>query len=254
VDLQYCDILRWAFAHGCKLVDSSISYRAGRSLLCIRDALSTTGLSARLCIKIGFDATAHHFGRYRHSLHRAFLREQILRTREALGDRFIDWLLLHNPEVQLREIDRELFETLLEEAFALLEEFRADGVIGGYGVATTLGFRVQPDHLLYLNLDRLLTLASHVSASHGFCAVQAPLSIDAPEAAMVFEQAQAMGLVTIGTSPVLPFPSDGRPVHPTIAVAAMRWALSVPAADWVVCGTLNLAHLKANMAVAADLA
>jgi len=63
-----------------------------------------------------------------------------------------------------------------------------------------------------------------------------------------------MGLVTMGTSPITPFGSYDRPVHPAVALAAIKWALSVPAADWVICGTLNLAHLKANLVATAEIA
>lgn len=247
LDSQYDKVLRWAFEHGCSLVDSSIAYRAGRSLACISKALSVTEFTVKLCIKVGFHAAHFNERPTHHSLDQSFLREQILRSVEALGGRQIDWLLIHNPETQLRQVERSRFEILLQTAFELLETLRNQGVIVSYGVATSRGFRVPTEHPMHLCIDRLLDLASGVSVSHGFRAIQAPLSIDAPEAAAIFARAKTKGLVTMGTSPITPFEFYERPVHPTVARAALKWALSVSSADWVICGTLKLTHLRENL-------
>lgn len=253
LDSQYDNALQWAFAHGCTFVDSSIAYRAGRALSCVSRALPATKLSIKLSVKVGFDLMFGGNEAARHSLDRSFLREQILRSVELLGDRPIDWVLLHNPETQLRQVDRSHFESLLQNAFEMLETLRSLGTIGSYGVATSCGFRVPSAHPMHLDLDRLLVLSRNVAVSHGFRAIQAPLSIDAPESIGLFAKAKSLGLITMGSSPITPFAAYERPVHPAVALAAIKWALSVQAADWVICGTLNLTHLKANLAAAMEL-
>lgn len=125
-----------------------------------------------------------------HAMTPAFLRTEVDRSLENLGLETVDLYLVHNPETQLAAgITREAFHERLLEAFTELERQRADGKIGGYGVATWDGLRVGPDDRQHLSLQRLLELAetAHEAVGagdeHGFSGIQLPFNLAMPEAA-----------------------------------------------------------------------
>ncbi len=74
-----------------------------------------------------------------------YLASQIAWSRRNLGVETLDIYYLHNPEIQLSEVDRPEFIMRVRAAFELLEQEADAGRIGVYGVATWDGLRLPPE-------------------------------------------------------------------------------------------------------------
>ncbi|MFO7261010.1 MAG: aldo/keto reductase [bacterium] len=124
-----------------------------------------------------------------HCLAPGFLRAQVERSRANLGVQRIDVYDLHNPETQLRSVDRAAFLACIRAAFELLESLCDAGWIGVYGTATWDGYRVLPEAREHLSLRTLVALAREVGGeAHRFRAVQVPYNVVMPEAALAETQ------------------------------------------------------------------
>ncbi|PIQ97524.1 MAG: aldo/keto reductase [Nitrospinae bacterium CG11_big_fil_rev_8_21_14_0_20_56_8] len=77
-----------------------------------------------------------------HCMHPAYLEDQLDRSRKNLGVETIDLYYLHNPEMQVGEVDGGVFYNRLESAFSFLERAAKEGKIRYYGLATWSAFRV----------------------------------------------------------------------------------------------------------------
>jgi aryl-alcohol dehydrogenase-like predicted oxidoreductase len=125
-----------------------------------------------------------------HCMTPKFLKSQIDQSLMNLGIEHIDLYYIHNPETDLQESDRYTFEAKLAKAFEMLEQERAAGRIGAYGVATWNGFRVAPDQQTYHSLERMVGIAKLVGGdSHGFRYIQLPHNLALPEAFLLRNQA-----------------------------------------------------------------
>ena len=76
-----------------------------------------------------------------HSMAPRFLADQLERSRRNLGVETIDVYYLHNPETQLGEVPREMFNSRVRAAFEFLESAVAAAKIHFYGMATWNAFR-----------------------------------------------------------------------------------------------------------------
>jgi len=137
-----------------------------------------------------------------HSLKPGFIRWQTRRSLALLGR--ADVVFVHNPEHH--EPDGARVRTALLGAFRVLEEFAADGRIGGYGVATWSGFSSGA-----FTVGELLELAQQAAGSslHHLTSIQLPVSLvmSDPIAAALRNQgplaeAHSNGLATFASAPL----------------------------------------------------
>lgn len=118
-----------------------------------------------------------------HVISPAYLRRQIAVSRKNLGVETIDLYYVHNPETQLGRVSRDEFRRRLRDAFQSLEEAVAQGVIGGYGVATWNAFRAGGESREKLGLDEVLAAAREAGGeAHHFRAIQLPFNFAMTEA------------------------------------------------------------------------
>jgi len=308
-------------ASGVNLLDTAINYRCQRSERALGRALRAAieqGIAARdevvICTKGGyipFDGAAPRSPRAyieyvrerfiepglcrpeelvggNHCLAPAFLRAQVERSRANLGVQRIDVYYLHNPETQLRSVDRAGFLARMRAAFELLESLCDEGWIGVYGTATWDGYRILPDAREHLSLRTLVALAREVGGeSHRFRVVQAPYNVVMPEAALaetqeadpvnddgappaapwpvrpprrkpLFEVAADMGIAAVASATLLqsrlaralPFELRGAfPNLRTDAQRALHFARSTPGVTAALVGMRTPAHVRDNLAI-----
>ncbi len=305
-------------AGGVNLLDTAINYRCQRSERALGRALRLAvqqGIAVRdevvICTKGGyipFDGAPPRSPRAyteyvrerfiepglcrpeelaggNHCLAPAFLRAQVERSRANLGVQRIDVYYLHNPETQLRSVDRAEFLARMRAAFELLESLCDEGWIGVYGTATWDGYRVPPDAREHLSLRTLAALAREVGGeSHRFRVVQAPYNVVMPEAALaetqeagpaddeaapaapwavrsprrqpLFEAAEEMGIAAVASAPLmqsrlarrLPFELRGAfPNLRTDAQRALHFTRSTPGVTAALVGMRSPAHVRDNL-------
>jgi len=95
----------------------------------------------------------------------------------------IDVYYLHNPEVQLAEVDRASFTARVRSGFERLEAEVDAGTIRAYGVATWSGLRQAPASPDALSLAELVRLAREVGGEeHHFRVIELPYNLAMTEA------------------------------------------------------------------------
>ena len=118
-----------------------------------------------------------------HSMAPRFIADQLERSRRNLGVETIDVYYLHNPETQLGEVPREMFNSRVRAAFEFLESAVAAAKIHFYGMATWNAFRQGENEQDFLSLAAMESLARDVAGgSHHFRFVQLPCNLGMTEA------------------------------------------------------------------------
>jgi aryl-alcohol dehydrogenase-like predicted oxidoreductase len=222
-----------------------------------------------------------------HCIAPAFLRAQVARSRENLGVERIDIYYLHNPEAQLRSVDRAEFLARMRAAFELLETLCDEGWIGVYGTATWDGYRVPPEAREHLSLRTLVALAREVGGDdHRFRVIQAPYNVAMPEVALaetqevdaasgagaaawaawpprrrpLLEVAADLGIAVIASAPLMQsrlartLPVELRGAFPNLrtdAQRALQFTRSTPGIAAVLVGMRGTAHVRENLELAA---
>ena len=302
-DERYRIALREAIRQGVNLIDTASNYRCQRSERVVGHAVVEAIAAGDVrrdellvCSKGGYVAlegeppptreaydawlqdnlfapgivTPSDLARGGHSLVPGFLGHQLDQSRRNLGLTTIDVYYLHNPEEQLLSLDRGAFRTLMQDAFALLEERALAGEIVAYGCATWLGFRMGPDHRQHLSLADLMAIAREVGGTtHHFRAVQLPVSLAMPEAARVptqplgrklvplLEAADALGVGVVASAPLMQgrltsdLPPEMHALFPsctTDAQRALRFTSALPGVGPVLAGMRHTEHVRENVA------
>lgn len=271
-DRLYEDALRAALAGGCTLVDCAGNYRYQRSERALGRVLREVPReSVAVCTKAGFLPFDGPEGREEwfrrelfepgvvatddlagsHVLSPRYVRWQAENSRRNLDLATLDVLYLHNPETWLRERGFEEFRLRLRACFEELERLADEGWIAFYGVATWSGLRVPPEQAEHLSLEGLALLAREIGGEgHRFRAVQAPLNLGMPEAAVADTQevggrrmpllraAGELGLTAFASASLM----QGRAVESLPAVRSVTTAL---------VGMTSLGHVRRNLEVAA---
>ena len=98
-----------------------------------------------------------------HCMTPRYLADQLERSRANLGVETLDVYYLHNPEMQLQEVDRPTFLARIRAAFEFMEGAVAAGKIRWYGAATWTGLRQEPAAADYLSLAELVGVATAVA-------------------------------------------------------------------------------------------
>ena len=299
-DARYTDAVIEAVRTGVNLLDTAINYRFQRSERSIGAAiakLESAGIGRNellVCTKAGYltydasvpaDPRAYFMKEYietgiipqrelvggMHCMAPSYLSDQIERSRRNLGIETIDLFYLHNPEQQLSEVSREVFDSRLRAAFTALENAVADGKICVYGTATWNGYRQDAESREYLDLAKIELIAREAGGEgHHFRAIQLPFNLGLPEAFTLQNQrsgsAQVSTLqlaqelrISVVTSATLmqgrlaarlpQFVRD-RMKSGTDAEAAIQFARSAPGILTALIGMSRKEHVEANLKVA----
>ncbi|MEM7482788.1 MAG: aldo/keto reductase [Acidobacteriota bacterium] len=299
-DASYRSAIVRAIELGCNFLDTAINYRHQRAERCVGAALATAceGDTQRSEIVVStkagylpFDGelpeNPHAYLReqYRerlqladdelvggHCMAASFLRDQIAQSRANLGLETIDVFYLHNPEEQLRAIDRETFGRRLRAAMEVLEDSCRQGHIASYGLATWAGFRESAEHRQYLSLNEVVRWATEVGGpQHHFRFLQLPLNLTALEPFMLANQrhegqwstllrvAKAHGIHVVTSAPLLQARIIGhlpQPIQEAFSPLTsevqrtVQFVRSVPGVGTVLVGMSRPQHVEENLALA----
>lgn len=300
-DAGYAAALERALELGCNVVDTAVNYRyqrservVGRTLAALIEAGRVERGAVVVATKGGFlPGDSGHPGGMRawvgevllgpgviaaedivagcHCMSPAYLRHQLATSRRNLGLDCIDIHYLHNPETQLSEVPHPEFLRRVRDAFATLEAAVAAGEVGVYGVATWDGLRTEPAAAGHLSLDELVGCAVEVAGhGHHFRAIQLPLNLAMPEAALKPTQATPAGTAPLLTAAagqgmtvmasaslfqsrvIGRLPASLREVlgGPTDAQSALQFTRSAPGLATALVGMSRVEHVEENLGVA----
>jgi len=297
-DQAYRESIALALERGLNVVDSAINYRHQRSERCVGDALRLlieAGTLARdeivVSTKGGFipfdgavpaDANAYLRETYLrprileardvvggcHCVTPHFLADQLERSRRNLGVETIDVYHVHNPEMQLSEVDRATFLSRMRAAFEFLEAAVGDGKIRWYGTATWTGYRQLPSAPDSLSLAELTGIARDVGGeAHHFRVVQLPYNLamteaftqvtqpHGTEAESLLEAASRLGMYVMTSASIYqgqlarnlpPIIGEYLPGLETDAQRALQFARSTPGVGTALIGMRQLQHAEEN--------
>ncbi len=292
VNDEYVDTIVEACARGINVIDTAVNYRRQRSEHAIETAMlhlkgrgikrdqlfiATKGgyipgdARATMSMQNIFRDTLLRNGVMKteeivdgcHCIAAAYLKHSLkLSLRNLRMDR-IDLFYVHNPEAQLAENNRPVFEARIREAFVALEQEAGEGRIGAYGMATWNGFRVDPEAQEYLDLHRLWDLAREAGGeNHHFRYIQGPYNgamtelrdLKNQRGVSTLDAATTLGL-KVFTSATL---SQGKlaaaksgPASDyagSPAQASIRFVLSTPGIACALVGMKSKEHLDENLA------
>jgi aryl-alcohol dehydrogenase-like predicted oxidoreductase len=298
-DKAYTDAIVEAVESGVNVIDSAINYRLQRSERSVGAALAELmkrGYSREelvICTKGGFltpdsdmpaDA-AEYFNREYvetgllregdvaagcHSMAPKFIADQLERSRRNLGVETIDVYYLHNPETQLGEVPREMFNSRVRAAFEFLESAVAAAKIHFYGLATWNAFRQNDTAQDFLSLETMESIARDVAGlSHHFRFVQLPCNLGMTEAltrsnqpldgtrAPMVGAAAKLGITLVASAAMLQGQlSRGLPSFVTNALGmktdaerAMQFVRSTPGIATALVGMSRVEHVRANVSI-----
>ena len=297
-DQAYRESVGHALERGLNVVDSAVNYRHQRSERSIGQALRSAivaGTVARaeviLSTKGGFipfdgavpaDANAYLLDTYVrpgivqardvvggcHCITPRYLADQLERSRRNLGVDTIDVYYVHNPEMQLSEVDRPTFIARLRAAFEFLEGAVGDGRIRLYGTATWNGYRQPPAAPDFLSLPELVRLAEEIAGhGHHFRIIQLPYNLGMTEAftranqsmgdevMSVLEAARRLNIYVVTSASMyqgqlargLPaVVSEFLPGLDTDAQRALQFVRSTPGVGTALVGMKRRAHVDDN--------
>jgi aryl-alcohol dehydrogenase-like predicted oxidoreductase len=299
-DQHYTKAIVAAVEAGANVIDSAINYRLQRSERSVRAALeqlARRGFAREellICTKGGFltpdsdmpaDANEYFQREYVatnilregdvaagcHSMAPRFIADQLERSRRNLGIETIDVYYLHNPETQLGEVPREMFNNRVRAAFEFLESAAAAAKIRYYGMATWNAFRQTENAQDYLSLAAMESLARDVAgASHHFRFVQLPCNLGMTEALTrsnqpldarrvpMVETAHKLGITLVASAALLQGQlSRGLPSFVVSALGlqndverALQFVRSTPGITTALVGMSRVEHVRANLALA----
>jgi aryl-alcohol dehydrogenase-like predicted oxidoreductase len=205
-----------------------------------------------------------------HSMAAKFIADQLERSRRNLGVETIDVYYLHNPETQLGEVPREMFNSRLRAAFEFLESAVAAAKIHFYGLATWNAFRQDENAQDFLSLEAMESIARDVAGgSHHFRFVQLPCNLGMTEAltrsnqpfdggrAPMVEAASKLGITLVASAAMLQGKlSRGLPAFVTNALGmnsdaerAMQFVRSTPGITTALVGMSRVEHVRQNLAI-----
>ena len=297
-DQAYTDSIVAAVESGVNVIDSAINYRFQRSERSVGAAvtqLMKRGYSREellICSKGGFltpdgdlpaDAGEYFNREYVetgilregdvaagcHSMAPKFIADQMERSRRNLGVETIDVYYLHNPETQLGEVPREMFNSRVRDAFEFLESAVAAAKIHFYGLATWNAFR-QTKRQDFLALDTMESIARDVAGlSHHFRFVQLPCNLGMTEALTRSNQpldgarvpivtaASRLGISLVASAAMLQGQfSRGLPSFVSNALGmktdserALQFVRSTPGIATALVGMSRIEHVRANLSI-----
>lgn len=103
------------------------------------------------------------------------IEHSITRSLDRLGVRYLDCVLLHNPEDAIAEANSTA--NVLGEAFEVLERLCCEGKIRAWGIASWDGFYRPPGSSRSLQLAKILQHLNHEYKKHHFAALELPMGL-----------------------------------------------------------------------------
>jgi aryl-alcohol dehydrogenase-like predicted oxidoreductase len=283
VTRRYTDAVCAAVEGGINVIDTSLNYRRqlseraiGVALIRLQDGGKVDRDELLICTKAGFlvpdsvpaGLRQEDIAGGMHSLHPAFLADQLERSRLNLGVETVDVFYLHNPETQLEYASYEVLEDRLRAAFEQMERLVAEGKVGSYGTATWDAFRTDRP----LELLRLVEIAREIAGpDHHFRFIQLPFNFAMTEALThanqslagvhmsALEAARRLGLTVIASASLLQrrlinnIPPEVAALLPgpgTDAQRAIQFVRSTPGITTALVGMSRPEHVSENLAVA----
>lgn len=205
-----------------------------------------------------------------HSIAPGFLLDQIERSRRNLGLQTLDYYLIQEPEIHLKDRGVDGFKAALEAAFEALEQAVAQGWIGAYGLCTWEGFLVPDTDRNHLGIVEVFEAALDVGqADHHLRALQLPYGLAMGEGVAlesqlgpdghsralldslrdtgtaVFASAPLYGGRLVGRVPE--FVMRALPEAPGQALSALQFARSTANVTSVVVGMREASHVEENL-------
>lgn len=211
--VNYKESVKTAIENGINLIDTAINYRyqvseqeIGETLdellkygIVSRDALVIASKAGFLPLEFPFPDNPYewiekeivHKGLAekneividQHCMTPDFLRWSVEKSLENMHLETLDIMYLHNPEVQLGHVDRNIVLSRIEEAFRVFEELVEEGKIRAYGIASWNAFLYEEGHLEYLSLKEMVEIALRVGGQkHHFKYIQSPFNLAKPHA------------------------------------------------------------------------
>jgi aryl-alcohol dehydrogenase-like predicted oxidoreductase len=208
-----------------------------------------------------------------HSMAPRFLLDQIGRSRRNLGLETIDYYLVQEPEIHLRELGADGFRAALHASFEALEFAVSEGWIAAYGLATWDGFLLPDSDRSHLSIVDLFDAALEVgSADHHLRALQLPYGLAMGEGAVlesqlgpdghsraILDSLQDTGTAVFASAPlyggrlvghVPGFVRSAFPEAPSEATAALQFVRSTAGITTAVVGMREADHVEDNMRLA----
>ena len=208
----------------------------------------------------------------RHSLERAFIVDQIERSRRNLGLDTLDVYCVQDPELHLAAKGPDAFQEILVTLIETLEEAVEKGSIASYGFSTWSGFLVPHTERGHLSLSELFETVLDVGgADHHMRAIQLPYSVAMGEALglssqfggqraeAALELLRETGTAVFAISPLVQgravrgLPAFLREAMPDLASDAQRalqFARSAPGVTAALVGMRSSEHVDENLGVA----
>lgn len=203
-----------------------------------------------------------------HSISIPFLENQIQTSLKNMQLSCIDLYYLHNPEIQLQEMEEETFYQKLTDIFRLFEKKVSESKIKRYGIATWNGFRKKSIQKTALNLSRILSCAKEAGGEkHHFRAVQIPFNLvmmeilkkrsykESEEKKSLIQRLLEENISLMVASPlmqshVMQLPSrifSKLPSETSHALQALQFVSSTPGVCSFFVGMKDPKHLKENL-------
>ena len=227
---KHREALEYALDSGCRVIDTSSNYTNGDSEKLIGKVLEGSSFNPIVISKAGYiqgdnlDRISSSLSKdivnisdsLKHSIHPRFLEDQLERSLERMGLKFIDIYLLHNPEYYLKEkgSTKDEYYRRIKQAFLFLEEQVKLGKIKAYGISSNTFIDPKDDHES-TDIVEVYKLASSID-NHSFKYIQFPLNLlelGALERQFdgdhLIEKAHALGLKTIINRPLNAFTENG---------------------------------------------
>ncbi len=203
-----------------------------------------------------------------HCMTPRYLADQLDRSRANLGVATIDVYYVHNPEMQLGDVDRPTFLARMRAAFEFLEGAVGDGKIRLYGTATWNGYRQPPSAQDHLSLAELIGIAREVGGEgHHFKVIQLPYNLAMTEALTsatqpvgrelvpALEAARRLDVYVMTSASILqgklarglpPALAEVLAGLETDAQRALQFVRSTPGVGTALCGMKSVAHVEEN--------
>jgi len=195
---EYKQAIKRSVKNSINVIDTAINYRDTESELAVGQIvkeLIDDGLIKRdqvfISTKGGFMGDAYKWllhsedeAKNRHSIRPGHIKHCLNTSYNNLKLKTIDLYYLHNPEIALNYMSQDEFYTTMLQNFVMLEDEVRRGRIRGYGFATWTGLRVDPSHKNYIDLNRVLEIATIAAGykPHNFNGIQLPINVLMSEA------------------------------------------------------------------------
>ena len=205
-----------------------------------------------------------------HSIDPGFLLDQIQRSRRNLGLETLDYYLVQEPEVHLKDRGVDGFKDALKAAFEALEHAVEQRWIGAYGLCTWEGFLVPDTDRNHLGIVEVFEAALDVGqADHHLRAIQLPYGLAMGEGVAldsqlgpdghsraILDSLRDTGTAVFASAPLYGGRLVGRvpefvmralPEAPGQALSALQFARSTANVTSVVVGMREAAHVEENL-------